>query len=83
MFIQGLSIQSQLHVRPSELNLQTFKNNFKDTLSPLCPVNDGAEDTKHYFLLCQTNDANRYDLLNSANAILLPHGLIIFQLKSC
>ncbi len=34
------------------------------------------KDTEHYFLLCHTYDANRRTLLNSVNAILLPHGLI-------
>ena len=40
------------------------------------PNKCGVEDTKHCFLLCRTNDANRLDLLNSVNAISLPHGLI-------
>ena len=39
-------------------------------------TNDGVEDTEHYFVLCRTYDADRLDLLNSVNAILLPHGLI-------
>ena len=45
-------------------------------LNPLCPTNDGIENTEHYFLLCRTYDANRLDLLNSVNAIVLHHGLI-------
>ena len=49
---------------------------FRDTLNPLCPKNDGVEDTEHYFPLCHTYDANRLDLLNSVNAILLPRGRI-------
>ena len=49
---------------------------FRDALNPLCPTNDGVEDMEHYFLLCRTYDANRLDLLNSVNAILLPHCLI-------
>ena len=39
-------------------------------------AHDGVEDTEHYFLLCCTYDADRLDLLNSVNVILLPHGLI-------
>ena len=31
---------------------------------------------EHNFLLYYTNDANRLDLLNSVNAIILPYGLI-------
>ena len=45
-------------------------------MNPLCTTNYGVEDTEHYFLLCHTYAANRLDLLNSVNAILLPHGLI-------
>ena len=71
-----LSILTQLRVGLSKLNFHKFKHNFRDTLNPLCPINDGVEDTEHYFLLCHTYDANRRDLLNRVNAILLPHGLI-------
>ena len=53
-----------------------FKHNFRDTLNPLCPTNDGVENTEHYFLLCHTYAADRLDLLNSVNAILLLHGMI-------
>ena len=53
-----------------------FKHNFNDTLNPLCPINDGVEDTEHYFLLCHNYNVDRCDLLNSVNAILLPRGLI-------
>ena len=45
-------------------------------MNPLCSINDGIEDTEHYFLLCHTYDAHRRDLFNSVNAMLLPHGLI-------
>ena len=72
----GLSILTQLRVGLSKLNSHKFKHNFRDTLNPLCPTNDGVEDTEHYFLLCHTYDASRRDLLNSVKAILLSHGLI-------
>lgn len=26
--------------------------NFKDTMDPMCSINDGIGDTEHYFLLC-------------------------------
>ena len=68
--------QNQYRVRLSKLNFHKFKHNFRDTLNPLCPTNDGVEDTEHYFLLCNTYDADRRDLLSSVNAILLPHCLI-------
>ena len=73
---KGLSILTQLRVGLSKPNLHKFKHSFRDTLNPLCPTNDGLEDTEHYFLLCHTFDANRLDLLHNLNAILLPHELI-------
>ena len=73
---KGLSILTQLRVGLSKLNFHKFKHNFRDTLNPLCPTNDGVEYTEHYFLLCCTYDADRLDLLNSVNVILLPHGLM-------
>ena len=72
----GLSILTQLRVGLSKLNFHKFKHNFNDTLNPLCPINDGVEDTEHYFLLCHNYNVDRCDLLNSVNAILLPYGLI-------
>ena len=36
----------------------------------------GSIQLLRYFLLCRTYDANRFDLLNSVNTILLPHSLI-------
>ena len=70
---KGLSILRQLRVGLNKLNFHKFKHNFKDTLKPLSPTNDGVEDTEHYFLLCR---ANRLDLFSSVNAMLLPRGLI-------
>ena len=59
----------------SKLNFHKFKHNFSNTLNPLCPINDGIEDTEHFLLLCHAYDQERRDLLNSVNAILRPHGL--------
>ena len=72
---RGLSILTQLRVRLSRLNFHKFMHNFSDTMSPLCPINDGVEDREHYFLLCHMYDDIRRDLLNGVNAILLPHGM--------
>ena len=75
---KGLSILAQLLVGLSKLNFRKFKHNFDYTLNPLCPSNDGVEDTEHYFLLCHTYDVQRCYLLNCVNVILLPllpHGL--------
>ena len=72
---KGLSILTQLRVGLSKLNFHKFKHNFRETLNPLCAINDGVEDTEHYFLLCHAYDVFRNDLLNSVNAILLPSGI--------
>ena len=66
---------TQLRVGLSKLNFHKFKHNFSDTLNPLCPVNDGIEDTEHFLLLCHAYDTDRRDLLDNVRAILQPHGL--------
>ena len=71
---KGLVTLTQLRVGLSKLNFHRFRHNFRDTVNPLCPVNDGVEDTEHFLLLCHSYNGPRSDLLNSANAILLSHG---------
>ena len=73
---KGLSILTQLRVGLSKLNFHKFKHNFRETLNPLCAINDDVEEAEHYFLLCHAYDEFRNDLLNSVNAILLPYGII-------
>ena len=58
-------------LKPYAFNLAS-----KSSWCPSCPTNDGVEDTEHHFLLCHTYAADRLDLLNSVNAILLLHGMI-------
>ena len=48
----GLSYLTQLRVGLSKLNFHKFKHNFRDTINPMCPTNDGIEDTEHFLLLC-------------------------------
>ena len=73
---KGLSILTQLRVGLSKLNFHKFKHNFSETsVNPLCPINDGVEDTEHFLLLCHAYDEERRDLLSSVNAILRHHGL--------
>ena len=43
---------SQLRVGLSKLNFHKFKHNFRDRINPMCPSNDGIEDTEHCLLLC-------------------------------
>ena len=40
---EGISILTQLRVSLSTLNYHQFKHNFRNTLNPLCPINDGIE----------------------------------------
>ena len=44
---KGLAILTRLRVGLSKLNLHKFKHNFKDTVNPMCSINDGIEDTEH------------------------------------
>ena len=50
----------------------TARNNFKDTVNPMCPTNDGVEDTEHFLLLCPSFDIQRQDLLASISVVLRP-----------
>ena len=52
--------------------LAQFKHNFKDTFNPLCPTNDGIEDTEHFLLLCPSFDVQRRDLLVEISQLLQP-----------
>ena len=71
---KGKSILTQLRVILSTLNCHKFKHNFRNTLNPLCPINDGIENTEHYFLLCQAYCTIRRDLLTCVNDILYQNG---------
>ena len=44
----GLSYLSQIGVGLSRLNCHKFKHNVRDTVNPICPTNDGIEDTEHF-----------------------------------
>ena len=55
--LKGLSYLTQLRVDLSKLNFHKFKHNCRDTINPMCPTNDGMEDTEHFFalpFLCST-----------------------------
>ena len=72
---RGLAILTQLRVGLSMLNLHKFRHNFRDTLNPMCPSNDGVEDTEHFLLHCHSYNAYRTDLLDSINSTLQPYDL--------
>ena len=73
---KGLSYLTQLRVGLSKLNFHKFKHNFKDTTNPMCPTNDGIEDTEHFLLLCPCFDVQRRDLLAGIYALIRPLGYV-------
>ena len=56
----------------SKLNFHKFKHNFRDTVNPMCPTNDGIEDTEQFLLLCPSFDNQRQDLLAGVSELLRP-----------
>ena len=72
----GLSYLTQLRVGLSKLNLHKFKHNFRDTINPMCPSNDGIESTEHFLLLCPSFEVQRRNLLAGVFALLRPFGYI-------
>merc|ERR1712141_719612 len=61
----------------SKLNFHKFKHNFRDTINPMCPTNDGIEDTEHFLLLCPSFDVQRQDLLSGIVELLRPFVQIV------
>ena len=66
----GLSYLSQIRVGLGRLNFHKFKHNFRDTVNPMCPTNDGIEDTEHFLLLCPSFDVQRRHLLAGVSVLL-------------
>ena len=66
---QGLALLTQLRVGLSKLSYRKFRHNFRESINPMCPINDGVEDAEHYLLLCHSFRV-RYDLLASVLPVL-------------
>ena len=75
---KGLSYLIQLTVGLNKLNFHKFKHNFRDTVNPMCPTNDGIEDTEHFSLLCSSLAVPRRDLAGRF-ALLRPFGYTNLQ----
>ena len=60
----------------SALASHKFKHDFRDTMNPMCPTNDGVEDTEHFLLHCPSFDEERRDLLSGFFSLLRPFGCI-------
>ena len=50
---------TQLSAGLSKLNLHKFRHNFRHTLNPLFPLNDGVEDKGHILQHCHSYDAQK------------------------
>ena len=61
----------QLHVCLSRLNNHKLRDYFKDTIDPMCSINDGIEGTEYFLLSCNLYHVQRYALLGSVNATFL------------
>ena len=59
----------------STLHSHKFNHNFLDTISPMCPINDGIEDIEHFLLKCHAYDDQRRDLFGAINEILQLHNI--------
>ena len=77
----GLSYLTQLRVGLSKLNCLKFNHNFRDTINPMCPTNDGIEDTEHFLLLCPSFVMHRRDLLTNVLSLVRPFGYISLSNK--
>ena len=51
-----------------------FRHNSKDPVNPMCPTNDGVEDTEHFLLLCPSFAVQRQNLLVEILPLLQPFG---------
>ena len=66
-----------LGIAHRDLKPENILCQYKDqvsTINPMCPTNDGIEDTEHFLLLCPTFDVPRRDLLAGVSALLRPLG---------
>ena len=66
----GLSHLSQIRVGLSRLNFHKFKHNFRDTVNPMCPTNEGIEEAEHLLLPCPSFDVQRRHLLAGVSVLL-------------
>ena len=51
----GVRLLNGFRLTFSHLRENKFRQNFADTLNPLCPCSLEIEDTEHYFRRCQNN----------------------------
>ena len=73
---KGLAYLTQLRMGRSKLRFHKFKHNFRDSINPMCPTNDGIETTEHFLLLCPSFEVERRNLLARVFQLLRPYGYI-------
>ena len=69
----GLSYLTQIRVGLSKLKFHEFRHNFRDAIDPMCPTNDGIEDTEQFLLLCPSFNIHRRNLLAGVSKLLRPY----------
>ena len=58
-----------------KLKSHKFNHNCRDTVDPMCLINDGIEDTEHFLLQCHAYSEQRRDLLGAINKVLELHNI--------
>ena len=61
---------TQLRIRLSPLNAHKFHHNFEDTLTPMCNIHDGIDDSAHFLLHCRQFSTLRLDLFQNLSLLL-------------
>ena len=61
---------TQLRVRLSHLNAHKFHHYFEDTLTSMCNILDGIDDTCHFLPHCRQFSSNCIDLFHNLSLIL-------------
>ena len=64
-----MKLRNRLRVGFSHLNEHKFRNNFANTLNPLCSCCLETEDTAHFFLLCRYYNNIRITLMNGLSDV--------------
>ena len=67
--LKGIKYLTRLSLRPRHLYEHNFKNNFQDTLNPLCTCGGNVENTCHFLLHCPNFLTERNTLLNKITNI--------------
>ena len=68
-FNSNLKLLTSLRLSFSHLNEHKFRNNFNDTINPMCPCGKEPETTLHYLLRCDFYSIYRLELLNDICAL--------------